>query len=55
LKKLEDRCIAKPMPYAEIKARREAEIAGLKEALQILDGQAALIQTKHSLRGVHRH
>merc|ERR1719230_1845394 len=26
LKRLEDRCIAKPVPYAEQKARREAEI-----------------------------
>merc|ERR1712157_259508 len=54
LKKLEGRCIAKPESYAEQKARREAEIAGLKEALQVLDGQSALLQSR-SLRGVQRH
>merc|ERR1719443_2899423 len=53
LDKLKEMCVAKAEPYAERKARREAEIAGLKEALQILDGEAALIQksTKHTLRG----
>jgi len=57
LEKLEEMCVAKAEPYAERKARRESEIAGLKEALEILEGQAALIQktTKHTLRGVRRH
>jgi len=54
LKQLEARCIAKPESYAETKAKREAEIAGLKEALQILDGEAVLLQ-RSSLRGVFRH
>jgi len=42
LKTLEDRCIAKAETYEEKKARREAEIAGLKEALQTLEGQSFL-------------
>jgi len=57
LDKLKEMCVAKAEPYAEKKARRESEIAGLKEALQILEGEAALLQksTKHTLRGTHRH
>merc|ERR1719277_2639412 len=57
LDKLEEMCVAKAEPYAEIKARRESEIAGLKEALQILEDETALLQkaTHHSLRGVRRH
>ena len=57
LDKLNEMCVAKAEPYAEKKARRESEIAGLKEALQILEGEAALLQksAKHALRGVHRH
>merc|ERR1719231_697347 len=57
LGKLEDMCVAKAEPYAERKRRRDAEIAGLKQALEILEGEAVLIQQKkkHSLRGVSRH
>merc|ERR1719439_283789 len=44
LDKLKEMCVAKAEPYAERKARREAEISGLKEALQILDGEAVLLQ-----------
>jgi hypothetical protein len=55
-KSLEARCVAKAETYAERKSRRDAEIAGLKQALEILNSEAALIQrsSKHSLR-VHRH
>merc|ERR1719161_1666950 len=46
LDKLKPQCETKVMSYAEKKARREAEIEGLKEALQILDGSAVLLQIK---------
>merc|ERR1719324_1162939 len=42
LEKLKPQCETKVMSYAEKKAKREAEIAGLKEALSILDGPALL-------------
>merc|ERR1719416_160106 len=44
LDSLHKQCDEKVEPYAERKRRREAEIAGLKEALTILEGQASLIQ-----------
>merc|ERR1712045_639382 len=51
--KIKDRCIARPETYAARKARREAEIAGLKEALSILEDETALVQRKRrgSFRG----
>jgi len=49
--KLKGRCIAKPESYEERKARREAEITGLKEALSILENETAFMQRgKRSLR-----
>merc|ERR1711956_113800 len=42
--KLKDRCIAKPETYEERKARREAEINGLKQALNILESETAFVQ-----------
>jgi len=44
--KVKERCIAKPQTYEERKARREAEIAGLKDALAILQDETALVQNR---------
>jgi len=56
LDKLKEMCVAKAEPYAEKKARRESEIAGLKEALTILESESLLQQgAKHALRGAHPH
>jgi len=53
--KLKPQCEEKAMSYEEKKAKREAEIAGLKEALEILAGDGlALVQTKHNLRQIKR-
>eukprot|EP00929_Paragymnodinium_shiwhaense_P105096 TRINITY_DN6_c0_g1_i1.p1 TRINITY_DN6_c0_g1~~TRINITY_DN6_c0_g1_i1.p1 ORF type:complete len:733 (-),score=273.09 TRINITY_DN6_c0_g1_i1:118-2316(-) len=62
--KLKERCVAKPDTYEVRKKKREAEIAGLKEALTTLKGEAALAQqavqakkragAKRSMRGGHQ-
>jgi len=50
--KLSDRCVAKPESYEDRKARREAEINGLKDALNILESETAFVQRKgRGLRG----
>merc|ERR1712013_59496 len=44
LTSLQKRCIAKAETYAERASRRAAEIAGLKEALEILSSETVLLQ-----------
>jgi len=51
--KIKERCIAKPESYEERKARREAEIEGLKEALSILESEAAFMQKSRKARHGH--
>lgn len=48
--KLKERCIAKPETYESRKGRREAEIAGLKEALAILESETAFVQRRAGKR-----
>jgi len=54
LSKIEAECTERAETYATRAGRREAEIAGLKEALQILESETALVQhrtSRHALRG----
>jgi chromosome segregation ATPase len=47
LEKLRPQCTSKAQTYEERKAKRDAEIAGLKDALEILNGEApAFLQRK---------
>jgi len=54
LAKIEEECVAKAETYAERKARREAEIQGLKQGLEVLENETAFLQVR-SLRGVRKH
>merc|ERR1712241_866735 len=53
LKGIEDRCIAKPETYEERVRSRDAELAGLREGLSILENETSFLQrrTKRTLRG----
>jgi hypothetical protein len=55
--KINERCVAKAESYSEIKARREAEIAGLQDALATLESETALLQksSTRTLRGLYKH
>lgn len=56
--RLKAQCIAKPESYEERVKHREEEIAGLKEALEILSGDAVFLQRttrNRKLRGIHLH
>lgn len=55
LGKIEEQCVAKAETYSARSERRTAEIAGLKQALDILEAQSSFVQVKSSLRGVARH
>merc|ERR1719262_1402483 len=52
--KIKERCIAKPETYETRKGRREAEIAGLREALSILEGESAFVQRSKKHHGHSR-
>ena len=52
-KTLTAQCVAKPETYEQRKARREAEINSLKDALDLLESEAAFVQVSaEHLRGV---
>ena len=55
LGELEKQCVAVPETYAERKGHREAEIAGLKEALSILSEGEVLVQQKSRRTFLHAH
>merc|ERR1719510_1568021 len=56
LGKINKQCVEKAETYAERKRRFEAELAGLKEALRILEEEVLLQQgTKRTERFVHPH
>jgi len=51
-KNIRGMCVLKPETYSQRKGRREQEMEGLKEALRILEGEAAFLQRQqHGLRG----
>merc|ERR550514_649521 len=52
--KLTEMCMPKAEVYGDRKAKRDAEIAGLKEALSILENEAAFAQRKPYIRGKGR-
>lgn len=55
LESVTKKCTYKVETYAEKVARRKAEVEGLKQALDILENEVALVQTSFQLRGVRKH
>jgi chromosome segregation ATPase len=55
LKKLKKECINHMTRFEEMQERRGAEIAGLKEALNILETETSFVQTARRLRGKTQH
>jgi len=52
--KIKERCVAKPSTYEQRKARRDAEVNGLKDALAAIDTEALMqIGSSHSSRRSH--
>jgi chromosome segregation ATPase len=47
---IKKRCIAKPEPYEERKRRREQEIEGLKDALDVLETDTAFLAVRRSVK-----
>merc|ERR1740129_672535 len=54
---LEKECVEQPETYAARKARFEAEISGLREALKILESETVLLQrsSTRTLRVLSKH
>jgi len=48
-------CELKPETYGERKGRREDEVAGLKEALKILEGESVFLEQKSSRKTLRGH
>jgi len=51
--KIKERCVAKPSTYEERKARRDAEVKGLKDALASLESAALMQVGRTSRRSSH--
>jgi len=47
IEKLKGTCVNQPMPYQERVKRRNAEIEGLKQAMDILNGETVLVQIRN--------
>merc|ERR1719217_292078 len=55
IEKLKPTCVGTVMPYAERKAKREAEIEGLQQALKILEETGGILESVSSFLQVRQH